>query len=77
MEEHQRAAYISQADSLKTEFLGTADITFHEPDLRNHEGPFYFNGDTKRQAKFDSALEKLVIESEFRAFGVAVRKNVS
>lgn len=62
--------YRVAADEIKLEFFGRKDITFHEPQMRNREGPYYFDGDEGRQAEFDQAVDRLVEETDFVAFGV-------
>lgn len=42
------AAYKREADRVKREFFGTVDVTFHEPDMRERKGPFYFSGNIGR-----------------------------
>ena len=52
--------YVVAADQLKRDFFDRADVTFHEPGMRRREGRWGFNGDIKRQAKFDRRLDELV-----------------
>jgi hypothetical protein len=66
--------YRVAADEIKQHFFGRRNITFHEPLMRNREGPYYFNGNVRRQAEFDEAVDELVEETKFVAFGVGVRK---
>lgn len=68
--------YRVAADEIKLEFFDRKDITFHEPQMRNREGPYYFSGDESRQAEFDGAINRLVEEADFVAFGVGVRKEL-
>jgi hypothetical protein len=68
-------AYREAADKLKTEFFAKTTLSFHEPNMRNHEGPFFFGGDSARQKQFDDALDTLVANTPFVAFGVGVRKD--
>ncbi len=68
--------YRVAADEIKLEFFDRKDITFHEPQMRNREGPYYFSGDESRQAEFDEAIDRLVEETDFVAFGVGVRKEL-
>lgn len=42
--------------------------------MRNHDGPYYFGGDSQKQAEFDSAIDELVATTEFSVFGVGIRK---
>lgn len=75
---HEEAVdnYRVAADEVKLQFFGRKDITFHEPQMRNREGPYYFDGDKKRQVEFDEAIDRLVRETSFVAFGVGVRKDL-
>lgn len=74
MTEEAVASYCRTADEIKRDFLGTTDITFHEPSMREHDGPYYFGGDKRRQMEFDEAIGQLIAEADFVAFGVGVRK---
>lgn len=74
MSENNVQLYKQAADQLKRQFLGRTDVTFHEPWMRRHEGPFYFAGDSSKQAAFCKALDDLVRSSHFTAFGVGIRK---
>lgn len=67
-------AYRASADLLKTQFFGTTDLTFHEPSMRQHVGPYFFNGSAARQDEFDTALTRLINATEFTVFGVGIRK---
>jgi len=67
--------YCERADAIKAEFFGRTDITFHEPSMRNRDGIYYFSGDAIRQQAFDAAIERLIHETDFLAFGVGVRKH--
>lgn len=62
------------ANDIKLEFFGTTDFTFHEPQMRYRRGPYYFKGDVRKQEEFDLAINQLVKETNFVAFGVSVRK---
>lgn len=75
MADNSVAGYCKAADKIKLEFFGTSEITFHEPVMRLFDGPYYFNGDQHRQAELDRALEELLENTEFFAFGVGVRKH--
>jgi len=66
--------YRAAADEIKLEFFGTTDITFHEPHMRRRENRYHFNGDETRQLEFDKAINQLVNEANFVAFGVGIRK---
>ena len=72
-EEHT-AAYCTAADEIKREFFGTADITFHEPDMRCRDGPYWFKGNRNRQLEFDQAIEELIKGTSFVVFGAGIRK---
>lgn len=75
---HEEAVddYCVAADEIKLEFFNRRDITFHEPQMRSREGPYYFGGDENRQAEFDQAIDRLVEETDFAVFGVGVRKEL-
>ena len=66
--------YRVAADEIKLEFFSTTDITFHEPAMRDHNGPYYFDGDSRKQREFSQAIDDLVDNTDFAAFGVGVRK---
>ena len=72
-EEHER--YCERADSIKQEFFGTTEVTFHEPELRMHKGRYYFNGNQSEQRRFDNSIERLIEEIDFTVFGVGIRKS--
>ncbi len=74
MDTGQEATYKVAADRVKSEYFGTTDITFHEPEMREHTGRYEFGGDVVRQAEFDAAINRLVGESDFVVFGVGIRK---
>ena len=42
--------------------------------MRERDGPYLFAGDVGRQLEFDRAVNRLVEETPFTAFGVGVRK---
>ena len=67
--------YCAAADKIKLEFFGRKDFSFHEPPMRNRLGRYYFNSDEKRQLEFDQAIDRLVQETNFVAFGVGIRKD--
>ena len=67
-------SYRTEADGIKQRFFGRTDITFHEPSMRNYEGIYWFNGDRDRQDAFDQAVDQLVANEKFTAFGVGIRK---
>ncbi len=66
--------YVGRADAIKLTFFGTTEMTFHEPQMRNHDGPYHFGGDAQRQFEFDQAIDHLVVATDFVAFGTAIRK---
>lgn len=66
--------YRTRGDELKNRFWGHHGLTFHEPFMRHHDGDFFFEGDQKRQAEFDAAVDQLVRETQFKVFGVGIRK---
>lgn len=67
-------AYCAAADGVKSRFFGRTDVTFHEPNMRNRDGIYYFNNDKSKQSAFDEAINQLISESDFVVFGVGVRK---
>ncbi|MEX0762796.1 MAG: hypothetical protein WD208_00245 [Dehalococcoidia bacterium] len=67
--------YCAAANEIKKEFFGTTNLTFHEPDMRQRSGVYYFSGDVQKQEEFDQAMDGLVDATDFVAFGVGVRKN--
>ncbi len=66
--------YCVDADEIKRYFFKRTDLVFHEPYMRNREAPYSFGGNAARQAEFDAALDQLVRDTDFVAFGVGVRK---
>lgn len=66
--------YEESANRLKTSFFGDPDITFHEPDMRNHDNRFNLAGDRARQREFCQAVDDLVQQTNFVAFAVGIRK---
>jgi hypothetical protein len=68
------ATYVAQADELKQKFFGSTEITFHEPMMRNHDGPYHFGGNPSLQLEFDQAIDRLLLDTKFVAFGAAIRK---
>ena len=75
IDEAESARYCERANSIKQEFFGTANHTFHEPRMRNHKGEYYFEGDLGKQSEFDSAIDRLIDETDFTVFGIGIRKN--
>ena len=75
MMEEATVRYVAEADRIKQEFLSTTAVTFHEPHMRRHETTFRFEGDVGKQRDFCSAVDSLVANADFVAFGVAVRKS--
>ena len=74
MIEEDVASYRAAADRIKLEFFGKTDITFHDPYMREHDGPYYFGGNESRQREFDDAIDHLVDDTKCVVFGVGVRK---
>lgn len=74
MAEEDVDSYRAAADRIKRDFFRRTDITFHEPDMRLHDGPYQFSGDKTKQHDFDSAMEQLLLGAKFLAFGVGIRK---
>ena len=72
--EEDKLDYIKRADEIKRRFFGTTDMTFHEPDMRRHFGPYHFAGESSRQKAFDTELASLIENSRFVVFGAGVRK---
>ena len=66
--------YMTTADEIKMAFFGDPCITFHEPQMRRGELKFDFVGDTSKTQQFAAAVDLLVSEAEFTAFGVGIRK---
>ena len=66
--------YVEQADALKLQFFGRTDITFHEPDIRNHRDWFSLGGVPERRRAFCDALDELVSNTPFTLFAVGIRK---
>jgi hypothetical protein len=74
MEQDAAKDYRIAADRIKMEFFGRTGLTFHEAEMREYDGPYYFDGDQDRQREFDQAIDKLILDAEFVAFGVGIRK---
>ena len=74
MSEEAASSYRVAADQLKTEFFGKTDMTFHEPQMRDFDGPFYFHNDKPKQTAFNDKLNDLIVNTSFVAFGVGIRK---
>jgi hypothetical protein len=74
MSGREASRYRRRANAIKRRFIGTSDVTFHEPHMRQRREPFLFGGDTTRQSAFDRALNRLVSGTSFVAFGVGIRK---
>ena len=67
-------SYGSQANAIKQAFFGTADIAFHEPDMRSRRGFFDFKGDEAKRREFDAAIGQLISDTPAVFFGVGIRK---
>ena len=74
MDPHDVQSYVERADDLKLKFFGRTDITFHEPDIRNHRDWFSLGGSPDRQKDFCDALDILVTETPLTVFAVGIRK---
>lgn len=68
--------YVRMADEIKLEFCGTTQVTFHEPQMRRHETIFNLGADPVRQREFCTALDRLIEQTRFTVFGVAIRKDL-
>lgn len=75
MSEDEADVYRRRAEELKVHFFGTTDITFHEPNMRNHDAQFNFGGDAGKQHEFDNAVDALLDRVNFTVFGVCIRKD--
>ena len=65
--------YRAAADEIKLRFFGSKDITFHEPQMRDRDGKFRFKNQAEAK-DFDTAIDGLVKDTPFTAFGVGIRK---
>ena len=74
MSSHGAEQYVSEADKVKKTFFGQTALTFHEPLMRQRDGRFGFEGDPAKQRDFDSAIDSLIRQSKFVAFGTGIRK---
>ena len=74
IDDEESRRYCDRADTIKREFFGTTDFTFHEPDMRRRREAYSFGRDVIRQREFDAALERLIEETDFEVFGVGIRK---
>ena len=74
IDEEEAGRYCERADAIKQKFFQTTDFTFHEPAMRQHDGPYYFDGDTAKQREFDAAIDQLIDDTDFTVFGVGIRK---
>lgn len=63
------------ADSIKMEFWGHKEITFHEPYMRNCADQFRFGGNVGKQQAFASALRDLLSTVPYVTFGAVIRKD--
>jgi hypothetical protein len=66
--------YVRRANAIKRRFWGHTEITFHEPPMRRRSDTFDFGGDVEKQTSFDAAVDRLITETDFVAFGVGIRK---
>ncbi len=72
--EEEADTYCDRADEIKVRFFGNTQLTFHEPNMRNRAGEFYFGNNEHEQGAFDDAIAGLIEETDFVAFGVGIRK---
>ena len=68
------AQYVQAAEDLKMMFFGDPTITFHEPAMRRGEMKFDFGESRAKQEQFRNAVDLLVWDTEFVAFGIGIRK---
>lgn len=72
--------YIRRADDVKERHFGKSNFTFHEPNMRrserdNKQGVDYsFNNNPALRMAFISDFRKLISETPFDLFGVAIRR---
>lgn len=66
--------YNRRVNEIKKHFFGRTVFTLHEPNIRRHEENYSFGGDPARRREFCDALDSMVRDLRFRAFGVAIRK---
>ncbi len=74
MDDESVDAYCQRSDKIKQKFFGGFPVTFHEPEMRNHQGRFHFDGDEKRQRAFDDEIDALLHDTRLKVFGVGIRK---
>lgn len=74
MSENEATRYVKRSDEIKQRFFDPADFTFHEPAMRRHEQMYHFGGDVDRQKDFGHAIKELIGDTDFTAFGTAIRK---
>lgn len=74
IDDEECVQYCERADAIEQEFFGTVNYTFHEPDMRKHKGWYFFEGDLDRQQEFDSRIDRLIQDTDFKVFGVGIRK---
>lgn len=73
--EEAMLAYSKRADAVKQKFFGHTDVTFHEPHMRERRDWFDLRGDVAKQREFDEAINELLESTEFKVFGVGIRKD--
>lgn len=70
--------YRRKSDDIKDRFFGRTDFQFHDPYMRNRvqtrDVDYGFAGDLKKQQALDEAIQELMSDTDFMAFGVAIRK---
>lgn len=55
-----------RADALKRKYWPTrTDVAFHEPDMRQRQGKFAFNGNLEKQEDFYEDYRQFIAEAEF------------
>lgn len=62
------------AVELKKKYWPGRTVVFHEPNMRNRQSPFAFDGDIETWTSFYSTYARLVAEAEFIAVGVVIDK---
>lgn len=79
IDDNEAIRYIAAADAVKSEFFGRTDFQFHEPFMRHREQTkgidYSFSRDETRSLEFDESIRELILDTDFVAFGVGIRKN--
>ena len=77
MSREQLEAYRRRADEIKRQFFRDPNgVIFHDPHLRHGDDVFAFRGDTLKQQELNEAVNRLIQESDYVAFGVGIRKKL-